>query len=125
MVKKPLWAAASTASFSPRSATRTATMGPSGGGVSPNRRMSALLKGRSHANPLAATDHVRVPRRSPSVTSGNVMAISATASRLTMGPSGIGCLERLHEGDAAADDGLAQAAAKLAADDTAHDGADD
>ena len=61
IVKKPFGWAARTASFSPRSSTRTARMGPSGGASSPNRRRSALLKARSHANPLPATDHVRAP----------------------------------------------------------------
>ena len=64
IVKKALGCAASTASFSPRSSTRTARIGPSGGLASPNRRMSALLNGRSHAKALPATDHVRVPWRS-------------------------------------------------------------
>ena len=36
-------------------------MSPSGGVSSPNRLMSALLKGRSHANALPATYQVRLP----------------------------------------------------------------
>ena len=63
IVKKGPGFAASTASFSPRSSTRTARMGPSGGVWSPNRRRSALLNGRSHANAFPATDHVRFPCR--------------------------------------------------------------
>jgi Acyltransferase family len=61
IVKKALGCAASAASFSPRSSTRTARIGPSGGAASPKRLRSALLKGRSHANALPATDHVRLP----------------------------------------------------------------
>jgi hypothetical protein len=34
---------------------------PSGGCTSAKRRRSALLKGRTHANALLATDHVRLP----------------------------------------------------------------
>src|SRR3954447_22371869 len=84
MVKIPLGAAARTASFSLRSATRTARIGPLGGVSSPNRLMSALLKGRSQANPLPATAQVRLPRVSPSVTSGRARAISAASSSVAM-----------------------------------------
>src|SRR5579884_3946302 len=83
MVKNPLWPCASTASFSPRSATRRARMGPSGGMASPNRRRSALANGRSQAKALSATNQVRVPCLSPSRTSGRAMATSATSSSLT------------------------------------------
>ena len=65
MVKKPFACAARTASFSPRSSTRTARIGPSGGVTSPKRLMSALLNGRSHANALPPTVHVRPPQCSP------------------------------------------------------------
>jgi hypothetical protein len=51
----------------------------SGGAPSPNRLMSALLNGRSHAKPFPATNQVRVPCRSPSVTSGNARAIRAAS----------------------------------------------
>ena len=61
IVKNAFGWAASIASFSPRSATRTARIGPSGGVASPYRLMSALLNGRSHAKPLPATAHVRCP----------------------------------------------------------------
>src|SRR5205807_8050869 len=61
---------------------------PSGGVSLPNRRISALLNGRSHAKPLPRTYHVRLAWRSPSVTSGNPKAISAASSRLTMGVNG-------------------------------------
>ena len=56
---------------SSKSATRTATIGPPGGLSSPKRRMSALLNGRTQAKPFPPTNHVRVPWRSPSVTSGS------------------------------------------------------
>src|SRR5581483_2156529 len=82
MVKNPFRPLASTASFSPRSATRTARIGPSGGGSSPKRRRSALLNGRSHANAFPPTNHVRLPWRSPSVTSGSAAAICAASSRV-------------------------------------------
>src|SRR5262245_8820390 len=42
--------------------------------------MSALLNGRSQANVLPATDHVRPERPSPSITSGSSRAIVATSS---------------------------------------------
>ena len=80
MVKNATGCAASTASFSPRSSTRTARIGPSGGVSSPNRFRSALLNGRSQANALPATNQVRVPCRSPSVTSGSSATSSATSS---------------------------------------------
>jgi hypothetical protein len=57
-------------------------MGPGGGGSSPKRRRSALLKGRSHANALRRTDQVRLPNRSPSVTSGNAAMIRLTVSTI-------------------------------------------
>ena len=50
--EEPRESAARTASFSPRSSTVTARIGPSGGVSSPNRLMSALLNGRSQANTL-------------------------------------------------------------------------
>jgi hypothetical protein len=61
IVKKALGFAASTASFSLRSSTRTARIGPAGGGASPNRLRSALLNGRTHAKAFPATDQVRLP----------------------------------------------------------------
>src|SRR5215470_11849726 len=82
IVKKASGCAASTASFSLRSSTRTARIGPSGGAWSPNRRRSALLNGRSHANALPATDQVRPPCRSPSVASGSSAATAATSSKV-------------------------------------------
>ncbi len=51
IVKNALGWAARTASFSPRSATRTARIGPSGGVASRKRRMSALLNGLSKRKP--------------------------------------------------------------------------
>src|SRR5689334_19701374 len=72
------------ASFSPRSVTRTARTGPSGGVSSPNRLMSALLNGRSHANALPATNQVRLPCRSPTVTSGRSVAIRAASSTVAI-----------------------------------------
>lgn len=83
MVKKPFWPSASTASFSCRSATRTAKIAPAGGSSSPKRLMSALLKCRSQAKTLPATDHARVPCRSPSSTSGSSNAMRPVSSRLT------------------------------------------
>jgi hypothetical protein len=50
MVKTASEPAASTASFSARSPTATARIGPLGGVSSPNRLRSALLNGRSQAN---------------------------------------------------------------------------
>src|SRR5215467_5538918 len=82
IVKKASGCAASTASFPLRSSTRTARIGPSGGVWSPNRRRSALLNGRSHANALPATDQVRPPCRSPSVASGSSAATAATSSKV-------------------------------------------
>ena len=79
MVKKPLWPAANTASFSPRSVVRTARMGSRGTGASPNRLRSAFENGRSQANALDPTYQVRWPWRWPTVTSGS-SAISATTS---------------------------------------------
>src|SRR5664279_2257424 len=61
MVKRAVGCAANAASFSLRSATRTARMGPSGGMAVPNRLRSALLNGRSHAKVLLFTDQVRPP----------------------------------------------------------------
>ena len=58
-------------------------MGP-GGGWLPNRRMSALLNGRSQANALPATSQVRLPCRSASVTPGSASASVATSSRLAI-----------------------------------------
>ena len=84
MVKKPGWAAASTTSFSSRSSTHTARIGPSGGVASPKRLRSALLNGRSQANALPATNQVRRPWRSPSVTSGSSRAIRAASSTVAM-----------------------------------------
>ena len=84
MVKTALPALANTASFSPRSATRTATIGPAGGADSPKRLRSALLKGRSQAKALPPTNQVRLPWRSASVTSGSSAAIRATSSMLAM-----------------------------------------
>src|SRR3569833_3791995 len=55
-------------------------MGPSGGVSAPNRLTSALLHGRSLANALPATNHVRWPWRTPSVTAGSAAAIRATSS---------------------------------------------
>src|SRR5690348_13626240 len=86
MVKNASGLAASTASFSPRSSTWTARIGPSGGACSPNRRMSALLNGRSQAKALPRTYQVRLPCRSPSVTSGSSEAIRATSSSVAMLP---------------------------------------
>src|SRR5580700_7889665 len=85
IVKKASGCAARTASFSPRSSTRTARIGPSGGVWSPNRLMSALLNGRSHANALPATNQVRFPCRSPTVTSGRPAAIRAASSTVAIG----------------------------------------
>src|SRR5436190_1067412 len=86
MVKNASGLAASTASFSPRFSTWTARIGPSGGACSPNRRMSALLNGRSQAKALPRTYQVRLPCRSPSVTSGSSAAIRATSSSVAMLP---------------------------------------
>src|SRR4029078_2172985 len=83
MVKKPFWLASSTASLAPRSSTRTARIGSWGRRSSPKRLMSALLKVRSQAKPLPATDQLRLPSRSPSTTSGSSAAILATSSRVT------------------------------------------
>src|SRR5262249_8273458 len=80
IVKNAAGCAVSTASFSPRSATRTARIGPPGGVCSPNRLRPALLNGRSHAKGLPTTSHVRLPCRSASVTSGSSMAIRAASS---------------------------------------------
>src|SRR5688572_20501402 len=91
MVKNARGWAASAASFSPRSSTRTARIGPSGGAASPNRLRSALLNGRSHAKALPPTDHDRLPRLLPSVTSGNSAAIVATSSKVsTRSDAGVG-----------------------------------
>src|SRR4051812_37242739 len=99
MVKNPLCPAASTASFSSRSATRTARIGPSGGVASPNRLMSALLNGRSQANALPATDQVRLPHRSPSVTSASDEMISMASSTVaTVGPATAGSAAAHHLG---------------------------
>src|SRR5580700_10452048 len=84
MVNKASGCAARMASFSPRSATRTARIGPSGGSLSPNRLMSALLNGRSQAKAFPATNHVRLPCRSPTVTSGKSMAIRAASSAVAI-----------------------------------------
>ena len=73
--------------LSPRSATLTARIGPSGGEASPNRLMSALLNARSQAKFLPATSHVRLPYRSPTVTSGRPEAISAASSIVAIGPT--------------------------------------
>src|SRR5262245_20752182 len=88
MLKKPLVPSASTACFSPRSSTMTARMGPEGGSTSPNRRMSALVNGRSHANPFLPTSHVRWPCRTPIVTSGRSATMRSTSSKV----AGIGGL---------------------------------
>src|SRR5580704_11345386 len=80
MVKTAGAPAAIIASFSPRSATRTARIGPSGGAWSPNRRRSALLNGRSQANAFPAASQVRLPCRSDCVTSGRARAIAAASS---------------------------------------------
>src|SRR4051794_15382829 len=80
MLKKtPGWASR-TASFSCMSSTLTARMAPSGGVSSPNRLMSALLNGRSHANAFPLTNQVRLAKRVPSVTSGSSIAIRAASS---------------------------------------------
>src|SRR5580704_12724911 len=80
MVKKPLVPVASTAALSTRSAVRRATIGPRGGSVSPKRLRSALENGRSHANALSATYQVRLPKRTPSVTSGRAVTMATTSS---------------------------------------------
>src|SRR5690242_9735052 len=104
------------ASFSPRSATRTARIGPSGGVWSPNRLMSALLNGRSHANALPATNQVWLPCRSPTVTSGRSVAIRAASSTVAIpvryaaarsGRLSPGGKEDTHDIDDAADHGRA------------------
>jgi hypothetical protein len=56
--------------------------GPLWGCSSPNRLMSALLNGRSHANALPATNQGRLPCRSPSLTSGSSQASRVTSSRV-------------------------------------------
>src|SRR5215218_2828098 len=95
MVKMPRLPAASTASFSSRSSTLTARMGPSGGVASPKRFRSALLYGRSHANDLPRTNHVRWPNRAPSVTSGRSAMIRSTSSIVaTSGQLGVGRFEQ-------------------------------
>jgi hypothetical protein len=55
IVKKAAVFAARMASFSARSAVRTARIGPPGGAWAPYRLMSALLNGRSQANALPPT----------------------------------------------------------------------
>src|SRR5690349_579375 len=116
MVKKACVFAARMASFSPRSATRTARIGPSGGVSSPNRLMSALLNGRSHVNALPATNQVRLPCRSPTVTSGRSAAIRAASSTVAIPvryAAGLlwqavpGGKEDTHDIDGAADHGRA------------------
>src|ERR1700684_3920369 len=84
MVKKASGFAARIASFSARSAVRTARIGPAGGAWSPNRLRSALLNGRSQANALPPTSQVRSPRcfSWPSVTSGSWVARRATSSKV-------------------------------------------
>jgi DNA-binding PadR family transcriptional regulator len=56
--------------------------------VQVHRRVSpaypALLKGRSHKNALPFTNQVRLPWRSPSVTSGSSEAMRATSSMVAM-----------------------------------------
>src|SRR6476469_7059986 len=86
MVKTPRAPSSSTACLSSRSATDTARIGPSGGWASLKWRTSALLNGRSHANAVPATNHVRWPCRSPSVTSGSSLAIRAASSTVAMAP---------------------------------------
>jgi hypothetical protein len=85
MVKKASGFAASTASFSARSAVRIARIGPSGGVWSPYRLMSALLNGRSQANALPPTSQVRkvfLCLSTPSVTAGSAAAMRATSSKV-------------------------------------------
>src|SRR4051812_32222332 len=97
MVKTPRLPAPSTASFSSRSSTLTARIGPSGGVSSPKRLRSALLYGRSHANDLPCTNQVRWPKRAPSVTSGRSAMIRSTSSMVAIGSAqlGVGRLEQL------------------------------
>ena len=85
MVKNPLVPVARRASFSSRSAVRTARIGPAGGGVSPKRLRSALENGRSQAKALPRTNHVRLPWRAASVTSGSAATIRSTSSRVGHG----------------------------------------
>jgi hypothetical protein len=59
-------------------------MGPDGGRTSPNRRMSALLNGRTHAKALPPTNQVMLPWRSPSVTPGRLAAIRAASSSVAL-----------------------------------------
>src|SRR3954447_23062664 len=80
MSKKAFGCASRTACFSSMSSTLTARIGPSGGVSSPKRLMSALLNGRSHAKALPLTNHVRLPKRAPTVTSGSSIAIRAASS---------------------------------------------
>src|SRR5262249_15266169 len=49
--------------------------------------MSALLNGRTQANPLSATAHVRCPWCSPTVTSGSSCAQASTSWSVTIGPT--------------------------------------
>ena len=58
-MKKPGLPPPSTASFSTRSSTRTATIGYRGGVSSPNRFRSAFENGRSQANAFPATEIAR------------------------------------------------------------------
>src|SRR4029077_655707 len=67
--------------------------------------MSALLNGRSQAKALPPTSQVRLPGRSPSVTSGSSEAIRATSSSVAMGvyrtalaEAGLGAVEAGGEG---------------------------
>jgi hypothetical protein len=75
---------ASTASFSAKSSTDTARIGPSGGVSSPKRLMSAFENGRSQANCLPFTNQVRWLKRAPSVTSGSAVTICSTSSIVAM-----------------------------------------
>src|SRR5437764_13572372 len=80
MVKKDLGFAASAASFSMRSATRTARIGPPGGFASPKRFKSAFENGRTHAKALSFAAHARRPYWRFSLTSGSAVTSSSTSS---------------------------------------------
>jgi hypothetical protein len=73
--------AASTASFSARSSTRAARIGPSGASPS-NRRRSALLNGRCHTKVLPATFQARFPYELDSAAPGMARASLDTSSQV-------------------------------------------